>query len=226
MVIAFVRTIILYFVIVAGIRLLGKRQVGELEPSELVVALLIADLASVPMQDYGIPLLFGLIPIITLLCLTMAVSILTVRSVKFRTLFCGRPSVIIEQGVIQQREMMKNRLTIDELMEELRLKGVSDLTTVKYGILETNGQLSILPYAQELPVTAGQMHLNPKELGLPLVIINDGQLLPQNLALRGLNEGWLSHQLSAHNLTHPKQVFLLTVDEAHQVYLIAKEGTP
>ena len=123
MVIAFLRTIILYVFIIAGIRLMGKRQVGELEPSELVLALLIADLAAVPMQDFGIPLLTGLIPILTLLCLTMALSVLTMKSVKFRAVLCGRPSIIVENGKLRQGEMRKNRFTLDELMEELRMKG-------------------------------------------------------------------------------------------------------
>ena len=114
MVIAFLRTIILYLFIIVGIRLMGKRQVGELEPSELVLALLIADLAAVPMQDFGIPLLTGIIPILTLLCLTMALSVLTMKSVRFRAVLCGRPSIIVENGKLHQREMQKNRFTVDE----------------------------------------------------------------------------------------------------------------
>ena len=131
MVIAFLRTIILYLFIIVGIRLMGKRQVGELEPSELVLALLIADLAAVPMQDFGIPLLTGIIPILTLLCLTMALSVLTMKSVRFRAVLCGRPSIIVENGKLHQREMQKNRFTVDELMEELRMKGITDLNSIK-----------------------------------------------------------------------------------------------
>ena len=158
MVIAFLRTIILYLFIIVGIRLMGKRQVGELEPSELVLALLIADLAAVPMQDFGIPLLTGIIPILTLLCLTMALSVLTMKSVRFRAVLCGRPSIIVENGKLHQREMQKNRFTVDELMEELRMKGITDLNSIKYAILETNGQISVLPYAAQQPVTAPGDH--------------------------------------------------------------------
>ena len=147
MVIAFLRTIILYLFIIVGIRLMGKRQVGELEPSELVLALLIADLAAVPMQDFGIPLLTGIIPILTLLCLTMALSVLTMKSVRFRAVLCGRPSIIVENGKLHQREMQKNRFTVDELMEELRMKGITDLNSIKDAILETNGQISVLQHA-------------------------------------------------------------------------------
>ena len=113
----FIRTIILYLLIIAGIRLMGKRQVGELEPSELVLSLIIADLAAVPMQDFGIPLLTGVVPIFTLLALTMMLSVLTMKSVRFRTLMCGRPSIIIRKGRIDQGEMRRNRLTVDELLE-------------------------------------------------------------------------------------------------------------
>ena len=151
MVIAFLRTIILYLFIIVGIRLMGKRQVGELEPSELVLALLIADLAAVPMQDFGIPLLTGIIPILTLLCLTMALSVLTMKSVRFRAVLCGRPSIIVENGKLHQREMQKNRFTVDELMEELRMKGITDLNSIKYAILETNGQIPSSPTRPSSP---------------------------------------------------------------------------
>ena len=205
MVIAFLRTIILYLFIIVGIRLMGKRQVGELEPSELVLALLIADLAAVPMQDFGIPLLTGIIPILTLLCLTMALSVLTMKSVRFRAVLCGRPSIIVENGKLHQREMQKNRFTVDELMEELRMKGITDLNSIKYA-------------------TAAQMELHPKEPGLPLVIINDGRVLEHNLRQRGLDDIWLDRQLKAHHVKRSQDVFLLTVDEQNQVYLAEKEG--
>ena len=225
MVIAFLRTIILYLLIIAGVRLMGKRQVGELEPSELVLALIIADLAAVPMQDFGIPLLSGIIPILTLLCITMILSVLTMRSVKFRAIICGRPSIIVENGKLHQREMKKNRFTVDELMEELRMKGVSDISTVKYAILETNGQISVLPYANQLPVTAEQMNVAPDDVGLSIVIINDGRVLDHNLKTRGLNHEWLEKRLSEHKVNSSKDVFLLTVDEQNRVYFVAKDVT-
>ena len=137
---ALIRTVILYILIIAGVRLMGKRQVGELEPSELVLSLLIADLASVPMQDLGIPLHAGVVPILALLSLTMILSVLTMKSIRFRTLMCGRPSIVVRDGKVDQGEMRRNRLTVDELLEELRGQGYTDLAGVKYGILETNGR--------------------------------------------------------------------------------------
>ncbi len=224
MVIALVRTIILYLLIIAGVRLMGKRQVGELEPSELVLALIIADLAAVPMQDFGIPLISGIIPILTLLSVTMLISMLTMKSVRFRALLCGRPSIIVENGKLHQREMAKNRFTIDELMEELRMKGITDISTVKYAILETNGQLSVLPYANQKPPAAKDMGLAPEEGGLPIVIINDGRVLEHNLKTRGYDMNWLEKQLQSHGVKKAQEVYLLTVDEMDRVYFSHKEG--
>ena len=224
MVIALARTILLYLFIIVGVRLMGKRQVGELEPSELVLAMLISDLASVPMQDFGIPLLFGVVPIAALLCVTMFLSVLTMKSVRFRALMCGRPSMVVENGVICQKEMSKTRLTVDELLEELRLQGIYDLTTVKYAILETNGQLSTLLYAQDQPVTAGQMGLSPEDPSLPTLLINNGRLLKDNLIRRGLDEAWLQKQLEAHCLTSVQEVYLLSIDDTGTVYLAPRKA--
>lgn len=218
------RTIILYILIIAGVRLMGKRQVGELEPSELVLSLIIADLASVPMQDYGIPLLAGVVPILALLSLTMILSVLTMKSVRFRALLCGRPSVVIRDGMLDQREMAKNRLTIDELLEELRIQGYTDLSAVKYAILETNGQLSVLPYANQKPPTARELKVSVEEGGLPRVVVSDGRLLERNLRALGHDRPWLDRQLDRRGCRDLSGVFLLLVDEADAVYFVKKEG--
>ncbi len=224
MFIALFRTVVLYLLIILGIRLMGKRQVGELEPSELVFTLLIADLAAVPMQDFGIPLITGVVPIVTLLCVTLLISLLTMRSIKFRSILCGKPSIVVDNGKLCQKEMEKNRFTLDELSEELRVQGVSDLRTVRYAILETNGQLTVLLKAAETPVTAAQMGLKPKEPGLATWIISDGRLMSENLKRRGLNDEWLAKQLAQNHVKHVKEVFALSVDEQGQVYFAKKEG--
>ena len=224
MFVVLIRTIILYLLIIVGIRLLGKRQIGELEPSELVLALIIADLASVPMQDNGIPLLSGVIPIVTLLAVASILSVLTVRSIRFRTLLCGRPSIVVENGVVKERELRRNRFTIDELLEELRGQGYADFQAVKFAVLETNGRLSVLPYAAEKPVTAAQMGLTPEETGLPVILISDGRLLSRNLKGRGYEEIWLQKQLASHGVERPEQVFLLTVDEGGNTYCVPMEA--
>ena len=223
MAIAFARTVILYALIIVGIRLMGKKQVGELEPTELVFAMLISDLAAVPMQDFGIPLLFGLIPIVTLLAITMALSVLSLKSIRFRNLICGRPSVIMEHGSILQNALAKNRFTVDELLEELRLQGITDLSTVKYAILENSGRVSVILYEAYQPATPDQLDLTPEEEGLPLIIISDGRVLRQNLQLRNLDQHWLQQQLAEHGHTSPTQVFLLTVDGVGRIYYVPKE---
>ena len=218
------RTIILYILIIAGVRLMGKRQVGELEPSELVLSLIIADLASVPMQDYGIPLLAGVVPILTLLAVTMILSVLTMKSVKFRALLCGRPSIIVRNGTLDQGEMAKTRLTLDELLEELRCKGYTDLSQIKYAILETNGLLSVLPYANQKPPTARDLKVSVEEGGLPRVVVSDGRLLEQNLKLLGHDRPWLDGQLKQRGCRDVADVFLLLVDETDAVYFAKKES--
>ena len=223
MVIAVVRTVILYLVIIVGVRLMGKRQVGELEPSELVVSLLIADLAAVPMQDFGIPLLTGIIPIFVLLSLTMILSVLTMKNTRFRVLMCGKPSIVVRDGQLDQREMQRNRYTVDELFEELRMKGCTDLTQIKYAILETNGQLSVLPYAACRPPTAKQLDVKTQEGGLPVILISDGRLMEENLHLTGHDKSWLDKQLRKRNCPSPAHVFLMTVDETGGVYFSPRQ---
>lgn len=223
MVIAVVRSIILYSVIVLGIRLLGKHQVSELEPAEFVLALIIADVAAVPMQDYGIPLLMGVIPIITLLCLAMVLSILSMKSLKLRALLTGVPSILIRNGKMDQKEMRRARMTVDEILEELRLQGYTDPSCIQYAVLETNGQLSLLPYAAQKPPTADDMDIPVSDAGLPLVLINDGRLISANLKRRGLDEAWLKKRLAEHKVNHVREVFLLTVDEQNQTYFVRKE---
>jgi len=222
---AFLRTVILYFILMAGLRLMGKRQIGELEPSELVLTLIISDLAAVPMQDFGIPLVNGLFPIVTLLCLSMLLSFFSLKSIRFRALVCGHPTVIIRDGKVLQQNMARNRFTVDELFEQLRSQGYSDLSAVKYAILETSGQVSILPYTKSAPVTPETMNLEvPDDVTLPVLLINDGRVMADNLRSSGYDAAWLDKQLSDRRLTSPRQVFLLTVDEAGSVVCVTKEA--
>lgn len=218
---ALIRAAILYLFIVVGFRLMGKRQIGELEPSELVLSLLIADLASVPMQDFGIPLFYGVLPILVLLSISSILSALSVKSLRIRTLLNGRPSIVIENGKIIPTEMKKNRFTTDELIKELRLCGYVDLKKIKYAILETSGQVSMIPYASEQPPTSKQMNLSPVDSGLPLTIISDGRIIRRNLILRNLDVSWLNQELARMGLRSPQEV-LLTIDENNVIYCTEK----
>lgn len=224
MVTAFIRTIILYLILIVGLRLTGKRQIGELEPIELVLTLLLSDLASVPMQDFGIPLLNGVVPILTLLSLSTLFSYFSLRSVRFRSLVCGEPAVIIRDGILLQNAMRHNRLTLDELFEELRSQGICDISEVKYAILETSGQLSVLLRSDCQPITARQLSREVSDdVFLPTIIINDGRLMERNLRQCNLDKTWLQQQMQQNHITNPHDIFLLSVDSAGNVICLPKE---
>ena len=217
---AFFRTVILYLALIAGLRLTGKRQIGELEPMELVLTMLLSDLAAVPMQDFAIPLLQGLVPMVTLLALSVLLSAVSLRSLRFRSLVCGKPAVIIRKGVIDQGAMHRVRLTLDELLEELRLQGVADMETVAYAILETGGQLSVLLRGEHQPLTAAGV----EEVALPVVIVNDGRLLAGNLRELGLDEAWLMDEMRKVGTEKVEEIFLLTADDQGKVVCVRKEA--
>ena len=221
---AFTRTLILYFLIMLGLRLMGKRQIAELEPSELVLTMMISDLASVPMQDFGIPLLAGIIPILTLMASSLLLSHLFLQNLKFRELVCGTPSILIRNGQLQQDVMRKNRYTLDELLEELRGQGYLKIQDVKYAVLENSGQLSVFPWPAQQPPTAAQLNLEQEDdTTLPVVLINDGRILKKNLRSCGRDLNWLQKTLSEEKISSPQQVFLLTLDEQGNTYCVEKE---
>ena len=225
MITALIRTVILYLLLIVDLRLTGKRQIGELEPIELVLAMLLSDLSSVPMQDFAIPLLNGVIPILTLLSLSTLFSYASLRSVRLRRLICGEAALIISDGKVLQSAMRRNRLTLDELTEELRSQGITDLNQVKYAVLETSGRLSVLPYPDTLPATPKQMGMKVKDdVFLPTVLINDGRILRDNLDKSGFDETWLQKQLKAHKARSAAEIFLLSVDDKGTVVCLPKEG--
>lgn len=223
MITAFIRTLILYVLLMAGLRILGKRQIGELEPGELVMTMMLSDLASVPMQDFGLPLLSGIIPILTLLAFSMLLSYCSLKSLRFRELVCGTPTVLIRNGKLQQNAMLKNRFTTDELLEELRQQGYSSISDIKYAILENSGHLSIFAWPDKQPLTAAQLNLDlSDDITLPIILINDGRLIQKNLTDSGKNLNWLQKELRRQKLSQ-EEVFLMTVDEQNHVVCIKKE---
>lgn len=223
MFISFIRTIILYLIIVVTLRVLGKRQIGELEPSDLVVAIMISDLAAVPMQDIGIPLFSGILPILTLLALELLSSEISMHSLKFRAFLCGKPVFIIRDGKIDQKAMQKNRLTIDELFCSLRQSGVLNINEVQYAVLETNGQLSTFLYPKYSPLVAKDDSKYPKPPKYPVTIVSDGHILEENLRVIGYDLGWLRTQLSLAGITQT-DVFLMTGTQGGETFIVKKEA--
>ena len=222
MILSYLRTILLYLVLIGGVRLMGKRQIGQLEASEFVVTMLIANLASIPMQDGGIPLLSGLVPILTVLGLELVLSGFIMRSVRFRRLLCGKPVILIENGRILQQNLRSTRVTLDELAGHLREKDVLDVTSVQYAILETDGNLSVFPYPRELPASAAEAGIKPKDRHLPVTIIEDGYFSRENLQKSGKTEDWLVKTLTKNRATITG-TFLLTVDKGGNTVWIGKE---
>lgn len=225
MFIVLIRAIILYFMVVFIMRIMGKRQIGQLQPFELVIALMVAELAATPMQDTEIPLLHGIIPIITLLVLQVLISALQIKSETARIIFCGKPSILIEKGKININELKKSRLNLNDLLEELRLKEYYNLGDIEYAILETGGQISIIPKSDILPATRKDLKILPIQDKLPVNLILDGKINNNNLKLINKDESWLNSKLQKKNISSLDQVFLAALDsQGKLVYQLKKEG--
>ena len=223
MILSYVRTILLYLVLIAVVRLMGKRQIGQMEPSEFVVTMLIANLAAIPMQDGGIPLLSGLVPILTVLGMELLLAGLCMYSLFFRKLLCGKPVILIENGKILQDNLRRTGVTLDELTGHLRLKDVLDVQSVQYAILETDGNLSVFPYPSLRPANASEAGVQTQGQHLPITIVADGHLYRENLPLIRKNVAWVEEILQAHHVKL-SQTWLLTADETDRIFFLKKEG--
>lgn len=221
MLISLIRSVILYLLLIVVIRLMGKRQLGEMEPSEFVVAMLLADLASVPMQNNAISLFSGLIPILAVLALELCLAAASLKLISVRRLLCGKPVILIEDGKILPENLRRTRVNLDELTGQLREQGILDLSTVKYAILETNGKISAFLYAKNMPAPAMDAGLSPADEKLPYTLISDGRLLEENLSLSGRSRAWLEQHLRARKCT-VRDVLLLTVDGDGKLYFCRK----
>lgn len=222
--VSFVRTVIVFLLLIVAIRIMGKRQLGELEPLELVTAVLISNLAAQPLQDTGTPLIYGIVPVLTLLCSQLVISGISVKYGRFRALISGKPSILVDNGVIVQSEMKKCRISVDELYVELRINGVTDISNVRHAILETDGTLSVLPYAKFSAVTPDEMNLDAPDNGLPVTVVNEGRIMSDNLKLLNHDGKWLADQIKKRGAKSVRDVYLMTVDAAGKIYYAEKEG--
>ena len=223
MAIVLIRTIIVYLTLLIAMRLMGKRQLGEMELSEFVAAALIADLAAHPLQDIGIPLINGIVPVLTLFCCEVLISGISMKSIKFRGMLFGRPSIIIQRGRILQQEMHSNRFTPEELMQELRNQGIYDISRVQYAILETNGTLNVMPCPEDKTVTAGMMGLKVDDESYPSIVINEGRILENNLHWLGFDRRWLEEKLQSEKLGKAESIYLMIADRQGRTYIAKKE---
>lgn len=217
-----IRSIIIYFVVISAMRCMGKRQIGELQPSEFVVTMLISEVAASPIQNVNTPLLSGVLPVLTLLSFEVLLSFFALKSCRVRDFVTGRPSIVIHNGKIDQKEMEKLRLNMDDLVKELRLKSILDIRQVRYAILETNGQLSVIPQGNAQPPTLADLKIQPKEQALPFLLISGGKVNHRNLTMLGKDTDWMRQQLKQKKLRSPRQVLYMSCDEDGQVILIPR----
>ncbi len=222
MIISLIRTVILYVLIILAMRLMGKRQISELQTSELVVTFLISNIASIPMQNAGIPLFTGLIPIVILVFCEIILSNVMLKSCKFRRFICGRPIIVIDHGKVDQKAMKDLRISTEDLFEQLRQLDAFNLEDIEFAIVETNGKMSIMKKPSKQQVDAGMLGLEPSPQELETVVVSDGEISESSLALCNLSEGWLENVLLEKNLTL-KDVFIMTADKSQNFNIIKKE---
>lgn len=216
------RTLILYVLIIFSMRFMGKRQIGQLQPSELVITILISNVATLPIENLDMPLFFGIIPVLYLICFEFATSFISMKNKKLRDIISGRPVLIIENGKINQKALQKLRLTTDDLTESLRSCNAFNLNEVAYAIIETNGTLSVIKNFANQNVTTEMLNITQKNTAIQLTIISDGKILTNNLQKLKLSTDWLLNFLKTNNL-QIKNIFIMTADKNKQTFIALKE---
>ena len=222
MLIIFFRAIILYIFVLIVMRLMGKREIGQLQPFELAIAIMIADLASIPMTDSGIPITNGIISILGLLLMHLVISFLNVKSIKAREIICGKPTILIYRGKIDEKALKKERFTINELEERLRGNNIYNLGDVEYAILETSGQVTVIQKPEKRTTTPEDFNIVPEYEGIPYDLVVDGKIMNQNLQLIGKNYNWLKKQVEKFGMK-PEEALVVTYDGKGQIFCQKKE---
>lgn len=223
MAVSLIRTIILYILIIFAIKLMGKRQISDLQTSELVITILISNIAAIPMQNTEQPLLTGVIPIGVLVCCEVLVSFLMLKSTRIRQLICGKPIIVISDGKIQQDALKYLRLSTEDLLEQLRQLDVFSLDDVCFAIMETNGQMSVLKKSEKQPPSCSVLGITVPKAELNTVVISDGSICDSSLSICGLNRDWLMEVINTQNISI-KDIFIMTANKSKQFNIIKKES--
>jgi len=218
----FIRAIILYIVVLVVMRLMGKREIGQLQPFELAISIMIADLASVPMTESGIPIGNGIVPILGLLLMHIIISTLNLKSMKIRGIMCGKPSILIYRGKIDENILKKERLTINELQEKLRSKDIVNIGDVEYAILETSGDVSIIQKPNKRNVITEDLGLQVDYEGMPYDLVIDGKIMEDNLRKIGKDYNWLKKEVNKFKI-QPENAIIVTFDGKGQIFCQEKE---
>lgn len=213
MILIFVRTIIIYVLVLCVMRLMGKREIGQMQPFELVISIMIADLAATPMTEIGIPILYGIIPILGMLFMHIILSVINIKSIRMREIICGKPRILISNGTIDERALIKENFTINELQERLRVNNVNNITDVEYAILETSGQISVILKAEKAPVTPEDLNLPKNKAKISYDLVLDGRIMTDNLKKLEKDLKWLEKEIAKFNILPSEAlIFVLNGD--------------
>ncbi len=217
MLITFIRAIILYIIVLVVMRMMGKREIGQLQPFELAISIMIADLASIPMADTGIPITNGIIPILGLLVMHLVISILNIKSIRAREIICGKPSILIYRGKIDEKVLKKERFTINELQERLRGNNVVNLGDVEYAILETSGEVTVIQKPNKRNTTPKDFNIMPDYEGISYDLVIDGKIMYDNLKILDKDYDWLKKEVNKFGF-NPEEALIVTLDGNNQIF--------
>ena len=223
MLVNFSRSIILYLIVLIVMRIMGKREISQLQPFELAISIMIADLATIPMADTGIPISNGIVPILGLLVMHVLISVINLKSLKAREIICGKPRILIYRGKIQHDALIKERITINELQERLRAQNIFHLGDVEYAILETSGQVNVIEKPNKRNTTPEDFGIMPEYEGIPYDLVIDGKIMYENLKLIGKNYSWLKEQVNKFNI-EPEEALVVTMDGKGQIFCQEKNS--
>lgn len=223
MIIAFFRVLIIYLTVLVFLRLMGKRQLGEMQPYEVVITLIIADLATLPMSDINIPLLNGILPLAILVIIHYFLTLLSRKSIKIRKLMSGKPIIIISPKGIEYQALKDLNMNIDDLLEMIRQKNYYSFDQILYAIIETNGKMSIIPTSESAPATAGDLNINNPPAKLPHIVISDGKFMPKQMENINLTKEKLEKILKQLKITNIKNILVFSLDEDGKIYYQLKD---
>lgn len=218
----FIRTVILYILVLVIMRMMGKREIGQLQPFELAIAIMIADLASIPMANIGIPIFSGIIPILALLMMHLIISNINLKSINMRKIICGKPTILIYRGKIDEKALKKEKFTINELQERLRGNNVFNIGDVEYAILETSGQITVIQKPDKRTTIPADFNIMPEYEGIPYDLVIDGKIMHENLKAIGKDEIWLEREVKKFKI-RPEEALVVTFDGKGQIFCQAKE---
>ena len=222
MLITFFRSIVLYIIVLIVMRLMGKREISQMQPFELAISIMIADLASIPMTEIGIPIFNGIVPILGLLVMHLLISVINIKSVNLRKFICGKPSILIYRGKIDEKVLKKERFTLNELQERLRGSNIVNLGDVEYAILETNGQVTVIQKPDKRTTTPKDFDIMPEYEGIPYDLVVDGKVMYKNLKNIGRDYNWLKKEVNKFNM-EPEEALIVTFDGGNQIFCQKKE---